>query len=181
LRLVDVATGEYVGLPGDLYSLSPTWDPGYTRHLIYDGERGLVNLDLDKNTTWAFTADPNDHSPVFSPDGSRIAVTHQQDNHWEIHVLNADGSGRAQLTGTPYIAWVEQMFNGEEFYSYNNASPAWSPDGSQIAFFTDQTGQWEIWVMNADGTGQQPLFPAGTLDGIPLQYNGMDEQMIAWR
>jgi Tol biopolymer transport system component len=60
-------------------------------------------------------------------------------------------------------------------------SPTWSPDGSQIAFLTDRTGQWEIWVMNADGSNQRSLLPAGTLDGIALQYNGMDERVLSWR
>lgn len=181
LRLVDVATGQYQGLPGDLYSLSPTWDPLNSQHLIYDGERGLVNLDMEKRLTSAFTDDFNDHSPVYSPDGSKLAVTHRQAEHWEIHLLNADGGGRVQLTGTSYITWAMQALNGDAFYSYNNASPTWSPDGSQLAFLTDRSGRWEIWVMNVDGTEQRALFPPGTLDGIPLQYNGVDEQMIAWQ
>jgi hypothetical protein len=35
--------------------------------------------------------------------------------------------------------------------------------------------------MNADGSNQRPLFPAGLLDGITLQYSGMDERMLSWR
>jgi dipeptidyl aminopeptidase/acylaminoacyl peptidase len=181
LRLVNVASGAFEDQAGDLYSLSPAWDPANTSRLVYDGERGLVNLDLTQQTTVALTGDVNDHSPVFSPDGSQIAVSYRQDDHWEIHVMNADGSGRVRLTKTSYQALVEQALNGEPVHSYNNASPAWSPDGTQIAFLTDRTGQWEIWVMNADGSNQRPLFTANTLAGISLQYNGMDEQMIAWR
>jgi Tol biopolymer transport system component len=30
--------------------------------------------------------------------------------------------------------------------------PAWSPDGSRIAFVTDRDGNFEIYVMNVDGT-----------------------------
>jgi hypothetical protein len=59
--------------------------------------------------------------------------------------------------------------------------PSWSPDGSQIAFLTDRNGQWEIWVMNADGSNQQPLFSANTLAGLMLQYNGVDERALSWR
>ena len=68
-----MATGEYEDLPGDTYSLSPALDPNNSQHLVYDGDRGLVNLDLTADNTWALTDDPNAHSPVFSPDGSKIA------------------------------------------------------------------------------------------------------------
>ncbi len=149
--------------------------------MVYDGELGLVNLDLNQGTTWTLTDDPNDYTPAFSPDGSRIAVTYKQHDHWDIHVMNADGSGRVRLTQTPLRAIVEQQINGEEPRSWNNAAPVWSPDGTQMLFLTDRTGQWEIWVMNADGSNQRPLFPPGTLGELELQYYGVGERALSWR
>jgi Tol biopolymer transport system component len=181
LRVVDVATGKFEDLPNDLFSYSPTWDPANAWRLVYDGERGLMSLDLNQGTTWELTQDVNDHSPVFSPDGSKIAISYWQNDHWEIHVLNADGTGRVRLTETSVQARLEQMVNGEMPQSWNNAAPTWSPDGSQIAFLTDRDGQWEIWVMNADGSNQHPLVSADALDGVTLQYNGMDERMLSWQ
>jgi Tol biopolymer transport system component len=35
--------------------------------------------------------------------------------------------------------------------------PRWSPDGAQVAFFSDASGNDEIWVVNADGTGLRRL------------------------
>jgi hypothetical protein len=35
--------------------------------------------------------------------------------------------------------------------------------------------------MNADGSNQRPLFPAGTLAGITFQYNGVDERVLSWQ
>ncbi len=187
LRMVDVATGTLRDLPGDLFSYAPTWDPANDWRLVYDGDMGLVNMDLNQGTTWALTDDVRDHSPVFSPDGSKIAVSYWQHDHWELHVINADGSGRVRLTETPLRVIVEQQINGETPRSWNNVAPAWSPDGSQITFLTDRTGRWEMWVMSADGSNQRPLFPAGTLDGLALhpegtlQYNNVDERMLSWR
>jgi dipeptidyl aminopeptidase/acylaminoacyl peptidase len=187
LGVVDVATGTFEDLPGDLFSYAPAWDPANDWRLVYDGEMGLVNLDLIQGTTWALTDDVNDHSPVFSPDGSRIALSYWQHDHWEVHVLNADGSGRVRLTATPLRVIVEQRIKGEEEHSWNNVAPTWSPDGSQLVFLTDRNGHWEIWVMAADGSNQRPMFPSGTLDGSALypedtlQYHNVDERVLSWR
>lgn len=183
LRLVDVASGEFEDLPNDLFSYSPAWDPANPWRLVFDGERGLMNLDLTPGvgTIWPLTADGGDHSPAFSPDGSKIAVSYKQHDHWDIHVLNADGSGRARLTKTPISVTVRQQLKGETPRAWNNVAPDWSPDGSRIAFLTDRTGQWEIWVMNADGSDQRPLFPPERLAGISFQFYGMDEQVLSWQ
>jgi len=170
LRMVDVATSAFEDLPGDRFSYAPAWDPANAWHLVYDGEQGLVNLDLNQGTTWTLTDDVRDHTPVFSPDGSRMAVAYRQHDHWEIHVMNADGSGRVRLTKSPLL----------QDPPWNNVSPVWSPDSSQIAFLSDRSGEWEIWVMSADGSNQRPLLSSGLLEGISFQFNSVDERMISW-
>ena len=54
--------------------------------------------------------------------------------------MNADGSGRSSL--------VEHRQTGD--------NPDWSPDGKKIAFEAGN-GYSDIFVMNADGTGQTNL------------------------
>jgi Tol biopolymer transport system component len=54
----------------------------------------------------------------------------------DIYVVNADGTGRTRLTRNP----------AEEF------SPAWSPDGTKIAFSRFTGTRFQIFVMNADGS-----------------------------
>jgi Tol biopolymer transport system component len=59
-----------------------------------------------------------------------------------------------------------------------DADPRWSPDGARIAFASDREGQWDVWVMNADGTGQVRLtddpghdaHPAWSPDGKLLVF-----------
>jgi uncharacterized protein YraI len=184
LRRVNVTTGQFEDLPNDLYSQSPTWNPTQSWQVVYDGARGLVSLDLNLGTSWALTEDANDQLPVISPDGTKIAVTYHQDNeHWDIQMMNIDGSERVRLTQTSYINLVEQEMIGQLPRSFNNVSPAWSPDGSQLVFATDRRGAWEIWLMNADGSNPQPLISAETLAemDITLQFNGMNERMLSWR
>jgi Tol biopolymer transport system component/uncharacterized protein YraI len=181
LGLADLATGSLKQLPGDRYSFSPALDPANAWRIVYHNYNGLAGLDINQGTNWQIGSDVNDRGPVFSPDGKRLAVSYMQGDHWEIHVMNADGSGEVRITETPTIELANQILNNETPRSWNNAAPAWSPDGSQLAFVTDRTGQWEIWVMNADGSNQHPLIPAGALNGQAIQYNGVDERVISWK
>jgi len=60
----------------------------------------------------------------------------------EVYVMHSDGSNLQQLTTVG-----------------NNGDPVWSPDGTRITFGSDRQGakKVNIFVMNADGSGQEPL------------------------
>ena len=72
--------------------------------------------------------------PLWSPDGNHIAFTACVIRDCDTFIVNADGSGQQDLTNTPT--------NHEEVLG-------WSPDGSQILFWSDG-----VWVMRSDGTGR---------------------------
>ena len=36
--------------------------------------------------------------------------------------------------------------------SVHDGLPAWSPDSRRIAFLSDRDGNWDLYVMNADGS-----------------------------
>ncbi len=38
-----------------------------------------------------------------------------------------------------------------------DGSPSWSPDGQKIAFTSERSGNYDIWVMDADGGNKQQL------------------------
>jgi TolB protein len=170
LRQVDVATGQFEDLPADPYSFNPAWDPQNPWRLIYDGEKGLIQLDVTNNTNWPLTTDRRDTGPVFSPDGKKLALTYNQHDHWEVYTLNLETGERQRLTKPPILADPQ----------YNSAAPAWSPDGTYLAFLTDRTGRWEIWVMAADGSDQRPLLPPEIQTRLNLDYHGVNERMLNW-
>ncbi len=97
-----------------------------------------------------------------SPGSGRIAFMSDRTGDFEIWVMNADGTGGAQLTNSP--DW--------------DRHPTWSPDGSRIAFFTVRYGSAAIAVMNADGSGVVPVFnlpgdsesPAWSPDGSRIAF-----------
>lgn len=181
LRVVNVADGSFEDVASDIYSYAPAWNPANDWHVVYDGDFGLVNLDLNRQVTWALTDDVGDHTPAISPDGTQIAVAYLQHDHWNIHLLNADGSGRVQLTDTPLYVTVAQSIAGEPVRAWNNVSPVWSPDGTEIAFLTDRSGEWEVWVMNANGSNPHPMFSDAMNDQLAISVNFVDEKMLSWQ
>ncbi len=170
LRQINVATGKFEDLPGDEYSYNPAWDPHNPWRVIYDGSKGLMQLDVTNGNLWPITGDLRDTGPVFSPDSRTLALTYKQHDHWEVYTLDLETGQRHRLTKPPILADPQ----------YNSAAPAWSPDGSHLVFVTNRTGQWEIWVMKADGSDQHPLFSPEVQAQLGLEYHGVNERMLNW-
>lgn len=88
---------------------------------------------------------------AFPGENGRIAFAYNQygiGRDDEIYTMLPDGSDWRQLTSTN---------NGARY-------PAWSADGTKIAFNVVKRGSHEIYTMNSDGSGLRQLTPT---DGIP--------------
>jgi len=179
LRLINVADGKFEEKYGGQYAFRPAWDPAQKWRIVSAAGNGLLAVDVNNaDYHQQLTTIIGDGSPAVSPDGRFIAVTTKNTSGSDIYRLNADGSGRVQLTQTPLWEGVKPDQDSKQWH---NVAPVWSPDGSRLAFLTDRAGRWEIWVMNADGSTPQPLFTPAVNDQLKLEYNFVDERVFSWR
>ena len=117
-----------------------------------DREIYLMNADGSNQTN--LTNNPaDDVDPFFAPFGNKVMfVSNRNDSNYEIYTINGS-SMVARLTFTPE----------------NEGRPAYSPDGTKIAFgrASGNASTSEIWVMNADGTNQVRLTNNSVEDNRP--------------
>jgi len=105
-----------------------------------------------------------DQQPAWSANGTKLAFAHQGNGADEIWTANADGSVRRQVTSNPYV----------NSRAPQDGDPAWSPDGKRIAFDRiddTRSGYVQLWVMNADGTGQTDLTNSTTYGDSRPQWS----------
>src|SRR4051794_35221058 len=108
----------------------------------------------------------DDAQSAGSPDGRRIAFKSRRNGNNELYVMNAAGSDETRLTpANPNPRPVLER-PGDERY------PSYSPDGSKSVFrgdhdLVDHSGDEELYLMNADGTGIVQLTHNDVFDSAP--------------
>ena len=176
---------------------SPTWSPDamkiafhasasgtglptkpYPGAVTIDSDLFVMNVNdilkkaaLPKNIT--NSPEAIDEDPDWSPNGRKIVFTSHlvADDKLdsvtaEIYIIKADGKGeRGRLTN-----------NAEE-----ERAPQWSPDGKRIAYMCRKGGtDFEICVMNADGTEQRQLTD-NTLPDLTCSWSPDGQKIVFHR
>ena len=130
-----------------------------------------------------------DFDPVWSRDGSQIAFATFLDGPSTLSIMNADGTGRFPIaianasspdfspSGSTIVfqidfasIWTFNRTTGTQLRLSNSgdAHPRYSPDGSKIVFQSSRDGQYEIYVMNSDGSGQTRFTNNPASDTAPV-------------
>ncbi len=137
---------------GHVVDARPIYFPADTTN---DAQTWDVNAPFGPTETVRFTTDEGTWMNLsVSPDGEQVAF----DLLGDIYVLPIDGGTATRLTSGPAF----------------DVQPAFSPDGSRIAYTSDRGGGDNLWVMNRDGSDPEQVTkesfrllngPAWTPDG----------------
>ena len=156
---------------------TPSWSPTGAMLAFQgmtDGERRIFVRNAATGVVRQVSSGPSaDRFPTWSPDSRNIAYrslrcrTCDGLGDGDIYSVSRSGGARVKLTTQAGI----------------NTDPAWSPDGAHIAFASNTDGNYDIYVMNADGSGVIQLtddgagppaisnrFPNWSPDGTRIAY-----------
>jgi len=168
--------------------------------------------DLQRGSTARLTFDPGlDALPLWSPDNSRIVFTSSRKNVFDLYLKNADGAQEERpINATGADKYPNSWSRDGKYLLYTEgpdmkfltfpemrskiflSAPAtvknaqFSPDGKWVAYASNESGKWEIYVTSfpeargkwqvSAGGGEQPRWRG---DGKELFYLSADMKMMA--
>ncbi|HEX9483636.1 MAG TPA: hypothetical protein VF929_03610 [Gemmatimonadaceae bacterium] len=143
---------------------------------LKDGDLDIYAMNVDGSNVHRLTSTPGyDGGPWWSPDGTKIVYRawHPVDtalvsyrellaqrlvrpNRMELWMMNADGSDQHQIT----------HLGGANF------GPSWTHDGRRLIFSSNfrqpRTGNFNLFLIDADGTGLEQVTTSAGFDGFPM-------------
>ncbi len=175
---------------------------------IEEPDTSLYVLDPVRGALTRSSFGGDDHSPVWSPDGSRLAFESGREGFHQIYVRRADGTGGdARVTSGQmhhyladwsrdgrWLAYVEfHPETGADLWvtsaegdgvprplvrtPFSEREAAFSPDSRWLAYASDESGRFEIYVQPFPGPGKRLQIsseggkePAWSRDGTELFY-----------
>ncbi len=177
---------------------APNWDP-LGGGLLVNGDGRLWRVDPAASEPALALLDTgfadccnNDHG--FSPDGTRIALSHKVEGRSTIFTVPAEGGTPAQVTTENPSYWHGWSPDGQAIVycgarsgrfdifacpaaggpetrltrdAGHNDGPDYDPSGRFVWFNSDRTGHAQIWRMGADGAEPRRMVESETVDWFP--------------
>jgi uncharacterized protein (DUF885 family)/WD40 repeat protein len=139
----------------NLRDTRPAWSPDGTRiayvRRISHSNHEIYVMNADGTDPVRLTINPDfvESQPTWSPDGTQIAFISNRNlnvntfsGRFNIFIMSVPGGSNTVSSGETLLTDI----------GGSNTSPDWSPDGARIAFDSTRDGDYEIYVINVDGS-----------------------------
>jgi Ca2+-binding RTX toxin-like protein len=155
------STGRQLGsVPG----MDASWSPDGTRIAFLEGDvlalSAASGADVRQLVGGIVPPSSDLSGPVWSPDGTSIAIATTSAAGSAVEIVPVDGSE------------THLAFDG----GGDNVDPSWSRDGSMLAFERNDGGRWTIWLVAPDGTGAHEAIGGGANNRFP-QWSPADGRL----
>lgn len=145
-QIADIVYEKLTGTPG-----------AFSSRIAYVQKQGkrfeLRVADADgQNPRTVVRSDEPVISPMFSPDGTRLAYVSFEDKKPVVYVQSLQDGSRRKTAA----------FKG------SNSAPAWMPDGKRMAVVLTRDETSQIYLINPDGSGTSRLTQGGSINTEPV-------------
>jgi eukaryotic-like serine/threonine-protein kinase len=175
---------------------------------------GIWLIECDRNVATPLSSDPSLQAcPLWSPDGSRIAFSSNRKGRMDIFVKNANGIGEeTALVESEVDQWTKDWSKDDRYIAHGDSTghiyalplfgdrksfpivpssanlnmPAFSFDGKWVAYSSDESGTYQVYVVSFPAADQRRTVSTGggvqprwRQDGKELYYLTLDGKMMA--
>jgi len=141
--------------------MMPSWSPNGKKVVYVRQSKAGLNL-------WLCDPDGNEHKQLTQSGRNRIPSWLPDSKH-VVWMDSKPGKGAQDPAANSQLRIMNtetmesrRLFSDAQQIKFSNAMPVVSPKGKKIAFVSNRSGNYRIWLSNLDGSDAEPISPVAT-------------------